>query len=163
MTASEMASHFRARGRSNGPWMAKCPAHRDRTASLSIRPGKDRTNLKCFAGCDSDDVLAAVGLTWRDCYYEPRAKLDAKAQAEARRKRDAEELRARNLRIGEWILRHIERGYTRQDRDADITAIVACAIVLSNRPNPTWESIFKTHWESIAAADHCRLRRMLPQ
>jgi hypothetical protein len=57
-------------------WLAKCPAHNDREPSLSINEGSDgRALLKCFAGCDTKDVLAALGMTWRDLfpakYFQP--------------------------------------------------------------------------------------------
>lgn len=44
-------------------WAAKCPAHKDRTASLSIRELDDgRVLVHCFAGCSAHDVLSAAGL-----------------------------------------------------------------------------------------------------
>ncbi len=44
-------------------WLAKCPAHGDRTASLAIRELDDgRILLHDFAGCDPEHVLSAVGL-----------------------------------------------------------------------------------------------------
>lgn len=50
-------------------WMACCPAHADRTASLSIRETDDgRTLVHCFAGCDVVEVLDAVSLTIEDLY-----------------------------------------------------------------------------------------------
>ena len=51
--------------------MARCPAHEDRSPSLSIREDADKVLLHCFSGCDPEDVLAAVGLTWRDLYPDP--------------------------------------------------------------------------------------------
>jgi hypothetical protein len=45
-------------------WLAKCPAHEDRRASLSIRDCDDRTLINCFALCRPEEVLAAVGLDW---------------------------------------------------------------------------------------------------
>lgn len=46
-----------------GRWAAKCPAHKDRTASLSIRELDDsRVLVHCFAGCSVHDVLGATGL-----------------------------------------------------------------------------------------------------
>ena len=49
--------------------MAKCPAHEDRTASLSINTGDDgRVLLKCHAGCSIDDILQAVSLDRRDLF-----------------------------------------------------------------------------------------------
>lgn len=47
--------------------MARCPAHRERTGSLSITDmGAGRTRLHCFGGCHQSDVLKAAGLSWRD-------------------------------------------------------------------------------------------------
>jgi hypothetical protein len=43
-------------------WMAQCCAHDDRDPSLSITELNDgRILLKCFAGCETEDVLNAVG------------------------------------------------------------------------------------------------------
>jgi hypothetical protein len=46
-------------------WVARCPGHSDRTPSLSISE-KDggRIVLHCFAGCDTREVLAAIGLNF---------------------------------------------------------------------------------------------------
>ncbi len=52
-------------------WMARCPAHADRTPSLSIRDAGDRLLIYCHAGCATEDVLAAIGLTFRDLYEDP--------------------------------------------------------------------------------------------
>ena len=52
-------------------WMARCPAHSDRSPSLSVRDTGDRVLVHCFAGCATEDVLAAVGLTFRDLYSDP--------------------------------------------------------------------------------------------
>ena len=44
-------------------WVARCPAHRDRTPSLTIAEGERQpVVLKCFAGCSLEAVLAAVDL-----------------------------------------------------------------------------------------------------
>lgn len=44
-------------------WKACCPAHPDRSPSLSIREKEDGLVLvKCFAGCGALDVITAVGL-----------------------------------------------------------------------------------------------------
>lgn len=59
--------------RANGPgrWVARCPAHEDRSPSLSIREIDDRTLIFCFAGCEAHDVLAAVGLTLAELFDKP--------------------------------------------------------------------------------------------
>lgn len=59
--------------RSTGPgrWLAKCPAHEDRSPSLSIRELNDgRTLINCFAGCGAIDVLDALGLEWSALFPE---------------------------------------------------------------------------------------------
>jgi len=50
-------------------WSARCPAHQDRQASLSVAIGNDgRILLHCFAGCPVGDVLGAVGLVLADLF-----------------------------------------------------------------------------------------------
>jgi len=57
------------RSRGHGRWMAHCPAHDDRTASLSVAEGADgRVLLRCFAGCEVSDVLAAAGKDLGDLF-----------------------------------------------------------------------------------------------
>src|SRR5437867_3351960 len=64
----DLVSRLNAR-RSGKGWLAKCPAHDDRNPSLSINEGTDgRALLKCQAGCDTNDVLAALGMTPRDLF-----------------------------------------------------------------------------------------------
>lgn len=40
--------------------MCRCPAHNDRTPSLSVRVGKKALLFKCFAGCETIDVIRAI-------------------------------------------------------------------------------------------------------
>jgi hypothetical protein len=48
-------------------WIACCPAHDDKTPSLSIRNTQDgRTLINCFAGCSAESVIGAVGIEWKD-------------------------------------------------------------------------------------------------
>ena len=51
-------------------FMARCPCHDDRKASLSIGRGQKGVVLKCQAGCDTHDILARVGLKPRDLFYD---------------------------------------------------------------------------------------------
>jgi len=54
-----------------GNYMACCPAHDDRSPSLSIKQCDDeRILLHCFAGCDVEDVCSALGLTLADLMPE---------------------------------------------------------------------------------------------
>ncbi len=51
-----------------GKWYARCPAHDDKSPSLSVADKGDRVLIHCFAGCDPSDALTAVGLDWKDIY-----------------------------------------------------------------------------------------------
>ena len=77
MTFQEVISRFPDQGRrpngQNG-FLVRCPVHADEKGSLSISPGNGSGFLfKCFAGCDTKEVLGAVGLTWQDV-LPPREK-----------------------------------------------------------------------------------------
>lgn len=53
----------------NGSWTACCPAHADRSPSLSIREtGDGRILLHCFGGCSVESVLGAVGMDMTDLF-----------------------------------------------------------------------------------------------
>jgi hypothetical protein len=48
---------------------ARCPAHDDHRASLSVGAGSDgRILLHCHAGCEPAAVLETLGLGWQDLY-----------------------------------------------------------------------------------------------
>jgi hypothetical protein len=52
-------------------WKAKCPAHEDREPSLGIDEGGDgRVLLFCRAGCETTQVVEALGVEWRDLMPE---------------------------------------------------------------------------------------------
>lgn len=51
------------------PWMARCPAHRDRHPSLRVSLKNDgRILIFCHAGCGASDVVESVGLALRDLF-----------------------------------------------------------------------------------------------
>ena len=43
-----------------GGGMCRCPAHNDHTPSLSVRVGRTALLFKCFAGCETIDVMRAI-------------------------------------------------------------------------------------------------------
>jgi hypothetical protein len=49
---------------------AQCPAHDDRTPSLSITEADGKVLLHCHAGCEIEDVLAAIGLEKGDLFAD---------------------------------------------------------------------------------------------
>ena len=54
-----------------GQFLACCPAHQDKSPSLSIKDcGDGRILLHCFGGCPTEDVLDAIGLTFDDLFPE---------------------------------------------------------------------------------------------
>jgi hypothetical protein len=53
-----------------GRFVAICPAHPDKSPSLTAAEKEGRIVFHCFAGCEPADVLAAVGLTFSDLYPE---------------------------------------------------------------------------------------------
>jgi hypothetical protein len=67
-----------------GTWLACCPAHSDKSPSLSVRELADtRILLHCFAGCGVDAILDAAGLTF-DALF-PEKCVGAAAVAAVRR------------------------------------------------------------------------------
>lgn len=61
--------------KSGSGWAARCPAHEDKSPSLSIGTGDNGgAVLHCQAGCTPDAVVEALGLTMRDLFPEDRAK-----------------------------------------------------------------------------------------
>lgn len=61
------------KARRTGPasWSARCPAHDDRSPSLSLRETDDgRLLLRCFAGCEVGSVVAAIGMEIGDLFPE---------------------------------------------------------------------------------------------
>ena len=59
-------------GHGRSTWNSRCPAHEDRSPSLSVRLVDDgRILLHCFAGCETESVLAAVGLGLTDLFPAP--------------------------------------------------------------------------------------------
>lgn len=88
MTASEIGRLLHAKRSGKGKWMAKCPHHEDRMASLSITDmGNGRTRLKCFAGCAQGDVVRSAGLKWSDL-RPGEVSAEIRARMNARDERD---------------------------------------------------------------------------
>lgn len=52
---------------------SQCPAHGSRGLTLAMRRGTKNpatVQLTCHAGCETEDVLAAIGLSFRDLYED---------------------------------------------------------------------------------------------
>ncbi len=56
--------------KSGAGWIAKCPAHEDRSPSLSVKEGQRGVMLRCFAGCAFAAIVESIGLRQPDTFYE---------------------------------------------------------------------------------------------
>lgn len=75
-------------------WLACCPAHEDHTPSLAIRELDDgRTLIHCFAGCDVQQIVDAIGLPLEEL-FPPRLTKKHAVKGEARPFPAADILRA---------------------------------------------------------------------
>jgi 5S rRNA maturation endonuclease (ribonuclease M5) len=71
MTTAEILSRLERVKKTADGWMARCPGHQDKTPSLSIKTGDDgRTLFHCQAGCRTEHVCAALGITLADLFAE---------------------------------------------------------------------------------------------
>jgi len=60
-----------------GAWTARCPAHNDRGPSLAVREADDgRVLVHCFAGCETESVLRAVGMDFSDLWPADERRRD---------------------------------------------------------------------------------------
>jgi hypothetical protein len=67
--ADKVLAKLTAVKKTKSGWSARCPAHKDRSPSLSITEGDDgRVLLKCHAGCDHKKIVEALGLAERDLF-----------------------------------------------------------------------------------------------
>ncbi len=120
MTAEELLSRLDGvRARGGGRWTARCPAHADRVPSLSIAEGERGILIHCFAACRKEDVVAALGLTLADLFYDvtpdPRARAAARRREQAAIAQRRGGLQADQLREAERVIRSA--------RDIDIAEV----------------------------------------
>jgi DNA primase len=72
MTAEALLSRLEGvRRTGEGRWIARCPAHGDKSPSFSVRELPDgRVLAHCFSGCATEQVLGAIGLTFDALFPE---------------------------------------------------------------------------------------------
>lgn len=72
MDVTDLLSRLNGVKGRNGSWIARCPAHEDRSPSLTVKELDDgRILMHCFAGCGTDAVLGVIGLTLQDLFPAP--------------------------------------------------------------------------------------------
>ena len=87
-----------------GKWMACCPAHQDKSPSLAINEADDRILVHCFAGCETSDVIAALGLTVSDLFYN---KLAGGELTEGKRRKYEQALKNEQFQVA--IINSVEK------------------------------------------------------
>jgi hypothetical protein len=70
MTAEDLLPRLDAVRRSSRGYMARCPAHADKSPSLSIKEGYRGLLVKCWAGCTLDEITAAIGIHVGDLFFD---------------------------------------------------------------------------------------------
>lgn len=118
MTVAELLPRLeRVRPVHNG-WIARCPAHEDRSPSLSVREGRDgRVLMKCFAGCPVEAICAALKIGVRELFASPGKKREPVSQV----------VRAAQ---SELLATGLRSRLTPSERDRAVT------VILADRTNP---------------------------
>lgn len=65
-------SHYEVKKISGNNAQCVCPCHDDKQASLSISMGNKGILFRCFAGCDTEDILSAKGLKLKNTFYDSK-------------------------------------------------------------------------------------------
>jgi hypothetical protein len=72
MTTAQIADLIGARPTGRRKWMGRCPFHDDCNPSLSLAEGRGgRTLVRCWAGCELNDILVAAALRVTDLFPGP--------------------------------------------------------------------------------------------
>lgn len=121
-------SHLRGVKRNGPGFVACCPAHGDKTQSLSVREVDGKILFNCFAGCEFKAIVEAIGLAASDMFPEDRpTSLQKVTERPARTSVTLDELAA-SKKLPAAFLRdlgwsdgrgihgsHVEIPYTRRD------------------------------------------------
>lgn len=102
-------------------WLVRCPAHADRSPSLSIREGDDgRILLRCWSGCSAAEIVGALGLKLADLFPDRMPNRDALREAERRR---AGGKRLRTAQIAEAALFQRAQSIIDRAKGLDISSL----------------------------------------
>jgi putative DNA primase/helicase len=102
MTAEAIAKALGGRKAGSG-WSARCPAHDDRTPSLSIRDADDNKVLvRCYAGCDQERVIMALRTRGLWAEKRPHSLLWTTRRTPVERKPDQDDTRRSEAALAIW-------------------------------------------------------------
>ena len=129
-----LASLEKVRRGRPGQWSARCPAHDDKGPSLSVRETPDgAVLLHCFGGCETADVVAALGMEMTDLFPPREAPATApKKIANLLTAGQALELLAAESLLVAVALTNYMRGITLTPADTERLRLAAGRIGLLN-------------------------------
>lgn len=113
MTAEDFSQRLEAVRKSGRGFISRCPAHEDRTPSLSIRDGERGVLLHCFSGCEKAAIVRALGLRMKDLFCESIsdsrqtaqvAQLRERQRRERERRREAENVTLDACKHAHWFI-----------------------------------------------------------
>lgn len=110
MNVQAILSRLERVRRSGGQWIARCPAHDDKTPSLSVHEENGRVLLHCFAGCTVESICVSLRIKTADLFSEPRT---------LRRPEPA------IVQVAERGLGDVRSRLTARDREREVTVIFA--------------------------------------
>jgi hypothetical protein len=105
MTVAEILPSLESvHARGAGRWSARCPAHADKSPSLTIAEGDKGLLVKCWAGCSLEEITGALGIKISDLFFDAlssdphqrREAMQQRAQAKAAQQA-AQEAEGRHL------------------------------------------------------------------
>ena len=70
MTLEELLGQLNGVRRVPTGFVAFCPSHDGRRPKLAIREGERGILLKCWIGCDLENICKALGISQRDLFYD---------------------------------------------------------------------------------------------
>ena len=116
----------RVKSRGDGRWLACCPAHDDRSPSLSIRETADGSVLvHCFCGCGFQEIVEAVGLQASDL-FPPRPESRGSTRSSQRWvPRDVLEAVAHEALVAMIAAQTVCQGETLDDTDVERVSLAA--------------------------------------
>ena len=102
MTAETIAKALGGR-KVGGGWTARCPAHDDRTPSLSIEDAEENKVLvRCHAGCDQKRVIAALRAHGLWAENGPRSLSRVARRPHVEHKPDQDDARRSEIALAIW-------------------------------------------------------------
>jgi hypothetical protein len=110
MNAEALLARLHGVRRNGGGWMARCPAHEDRSPSLSIRNGNGKILLHCFGGCSIEAVCAALEIEVRELFSKEL---------------EIDKLEPRILRKTQMRITGLRSRLTAADRERAVTVVLA--------------------------------------